>query len=65
MNQYFKTIGLTAILIFIAVSNGVAQGPGPPPVNNTPLDPASLSVLIGGGALALKKMRDKKKAKGL
>ena len=64
MNQYFKIIGLTAILMFIAVANGVAQGPGPPPVN-TPLDPASLAVLIGGGALALKKMRDKKRNKGL
>ena len=50
--------------MFIAVANGVAQGPGPPPVN-TPLDPASLAVLIGGGALALKKMRDKKRNKGL
>jgi uncharacterized membrane-anchored protein len=60
MNQIFKIIIFSAIFIFIFITHAMAQGPAP---IETPLDPASLAVLIGGGALALKKIRDNKNKK--
>ncbi len=62
MGQVLKVILFTTVFMFIFIPGTMAQ-PGPPPVS-TPLDPVSLVVLIGGGAIAFKKMKDDKKAKG-
>jgi hypothetical protein len=57
-----KFLFVLSVLFLFAVNFGWAQGPPPIPTVDAPLDPASLSVLIGGGAYALKKMNDKRKA---
>jgi hypothetical protein len=62
MGQVLKVVLFTAIFMFLFIPGTMAQ-PGPPPVS-TPLDPVSLVVLIGGGAIAYKKMKADKKAKG-
>ena len=55
---FFTVVGL----VITSVSYVFAQpGPPPTPTVNGPLDPASIAVLVGGGALAVKKIRDKKK----
>ena len=51
---------LLSLLALLFVGTVFAQGPAP---IKTPLDPFSLTVLIGGGAVAVKKMRADKKNK--
>lgn len=61
MRSNFKFLFVLSALFLSAVNIVWAQGPPPIPQTDAPLDPASLSVLIGGGAYALKKMNDKRK----
>ena len=64
MNQNSKLLIFTFFVCFILTNSLLAQGPGPPPAD-APLDPASIAVLIGGGAVAVKKIRDKRRKKDL
>ena len=60
MTQKIKKAVLISLISFAFIGKSFAQGPAP---IETPLDPISLTVLIGGGVLAVKKMKADKKEK--